>query len=113
MEEMAKFFPPGVQWAIPYDSSRFVDISIRQVAETLLEAVALVFLVMLLFLQNLRYTLIPTIVVPVTLMGTFAVLLSLAPDTMPSSRAPDPASVHISTHCGLGTVTRQSLRTSR
>ncbi len=77
MQELSKFFPPGVQWAIPYDSSRFVDISIRQVAETLLEAVALVFLVMLLFLQSLRYTLIPTIVVPVTLMGTFAVLLAL------------------------------------
>jgi len=77
MEELSKFFPAGVQWAIPYDSSRFVDISIRQVAVTLLEAVALVFLVMLLFLQNLRYTMIPTIVVPVTLMGTFAVLLAL------------------------------------
>ena len=77
MQELSRFFPPGVQWAIPYDSSRFVDISIRQVAETLLEAVALVFLVMLLFLQSLRYTLIPTIVVPVTLMGTFAVLLAL------------------------------------
>jgi len=77
MEELARFFPAGVQWSIPYDSSRFVDISIRQVVETLLEAVALVFLVMLLFLQNLRYTLIPTIVVPVTLMGTFAVLLAL------------------------------------
>ena len=77
MEELSKFFPPGVKWAIPYDSSRFVNISIRQVAETLLEAVVLVFLVMFLFLQNIRYTIIPTIVVPVTLMGTFAVLLAL------------------------------------
>ena len=77
MEELSKFFPPGVKWAIPYDSSRFVSISIRQVAETLLEAVVLVFLVMFLFLQNIRYTIIPTIVVPVTLMGTFAVLLAL------------------------------------
>ncbi len=77
MQELARFFPPGVQWAIPYDSSRFIDISIRQVAETLLEAVALVFLVMFLFLQNIRYTIIPTIVVPVSLMGTFAVLLAL------------------------------------
>ncbi|MEO8857872.1 MAG: efflux RND transporter permease subunit [Burkholderiaceae bacterium] len=77
MEELSKFFPPGVKWSIPYDSSRFVSISIRQVAETLLEAVVLVFLVMFLFLQNIRYTIIPTIVVPVTLMGTFAVLLAL------------------------------------
>jgi len=77
MEELSRFFPAGVQWAIPYDSSRFVDISIRQVAETLVEAVVLVFLVMFLFLQNIRYTIIPTIVVPVSLMGTFAVLLAM------------------------------------
>ena len=77
VDELSKFFPPGVKAAIPYDSSRFVDISIRQVIETLLEAVVLVFLVMFLFLQNFRYTIIPTIVVPVTLMGTFAVLLAL------------------------------------
>ena len=77
VDELSKFFPPGVKASIPYDSSRFVDISIRQVVETLLEAVLLVFLVMFLFLQNFRYTIIPTIVVPVTLMGTFAVLLAL------------------------------------
>ena len=76
-EEIEKFFPQGMKWDIPYDSSRFVDISIRQVAETLLEAVALVFLVMFLFLQNWRYTLIPTIVVPVALLGTFSALLAL------------------------------------
>ena len=61
----------------PYDSSRFVKISISQVAETLIEAVILVFLVMLLFLQNIRYTIIPTIVVPVALLGSFGVLLAL------------------------------------
>jgi multidrug efflux pump len=72
------YFPKGMKWAIPYDSSRFVDISIRQVAETLLEAVALVFLVMFLFLQNWRYTIIPTLVVPVALLGTFATLLAWA-----------------------------------
>ena len=77
VDELSRFFPSGVKAAIPYDSSRFVDISIRQVVETLLEAVVLVFLVMFLFLQNFRYTIIPTIVVPVTLMGTFAVLLAL------------------------------------
>ena len=77
MSELEKFFPKGMGWTIPYDSSRFVDISIRQVTETLIEAVALVFLVMYLFLQNWRYTVIPTIVVPVALLGTFASLLAL------------------------------------
>ena len=77
MEELQKYFPPGVSYAIPYDSSRFVKISITQVAVTLVEAVVLVFLVMFLFLQNFRYTIIPTIVVPVALLGTFAVLLTL------------------------------------
>ncbi|PUE10955.1 multidrug efflux RND transporter permease subunit [Limnohabitans sp. T6-5] len=74
MTELEKYFPKGVHWTIPYDSSRFVKISIAQVAETLVEAVILVFLVMFLFLQNFRYTIIPTIVVPVALMGTFALL---------------------------------------
>ncbi|MDM0017326.1 efflux RND transporter permease subunit [Variovorax saccharolyticus] len=77
MEELSRFFPQGVKWEIPYDSSRFVKISISQVAETLVEAVVLVFLVMFLFLQNWRYTIIPTIVVPIALLGTFAVLLAL------------------------------------
>jgi multidrug efflux pump len=77
MGELSRYFPPGVKWEIPYDSSRFVKISIAQVVETLLEAMALVFLVMYLFLQNVRYTVIPAIVVPVSLLGTFAVLLAL------------------------------------
>jgi multidrug efflux pump len=77
MEELSKFFPQGVKWSIPYDSSRFVSISISQVVETLIEAMVLVFLVMFLFLQNFRYTIIPTIVVPVSLLGTFAMLLAL------------------------------------
>jgi multidrug efflux pump len=77
MTELERFFPQGMKWNIPYDSSRFVKISISQVAETLFEAVALVFLVMFLFLQNWRYTIIPTIVVPIALLGTFATLLSL------------------------------------
>jgi len=77
MTELSHFFPPGVKWVIPYDSSRFVSISIREVVKTLFEAVALVFLVMFLFLQNWRYTIIPTIVVPITLLGTFAVLFAL------------------------------------
>ena len=77
MTELERFFPPGVKWNIPYDSSRFVQISITEVVKTLLEAVALVFIVMFLFLQNWRYTLIPTIVVPISLLGTFASLLAL------------------------------------
>ncbi len=74
MESLSAYFPQGVRFDIPYDSSRFVQISIRQVVVTLVEAVILVFLVMYLFLQSLRYTLIPTIVVPVALLGAFAVM---------------------------------------
>ena len=77
MEELKPYFSQGVSYSIPYDSSRFVSISIRQVTETLIEAVVLVFLVMFLFLQNWRYTIIPTIVVPIALLGTFAALLAL------------------------------------
>jgi multidrug efflux pump len=77
MEELSRYFPAGVKYSIPYDASRFVKISISQVAETLVEAVVLVFLVMYLFLQNIRYTIIPTIVVPVALLGTFGALLAL------------------------------------
>jgi multidrug efflux pump len=76
MGELQRYFPPGVKWDIPYDSSRFVKISISQVVETLIEAVILVFLVMYLFLQNLRYTLIPTIVVPVALLGSFGTMFA-------------------------------------
>ena len=74
MDELQRFFPQGVKYIIPYDTSKFVRISIEEVVKTLVEAVVLVFLVMLLFLQNIRYTLIPTIVVPVALMGTFATM---------------------------------------
>ncbi|MCG2592252.1 efflux RND transporter permease subunit [Ramlibacter sp. XY19] len=77
MGELAPYFPKGMKWDIPFDSSRFVKISIAQVVETLVEAMVLVFLVMYLFLQNWRYTIIPTLVVPVALLGTFAALLSL------------------------------------
>ncbi len=77
LEELSRYFPPGVTWQVPFDTSEFVQISILQVAETLIEAVILVFLVMYLFLQNWRYTVIPTIVVPIALLGTFGVMLSL------------------------------------
>ena len=60
MAELERYFPQGMKWTVPYDSSRFIDISIKQVVLTLFEAVALVFLVMFLFLQNWRYTVIPT-----------------------------------------------------
>ncbi|MDP2027103.1 efflux RND transporter permease subunit [Sulfuriferula sp.] len=76
MDELSKYFPAGVEYVIPYDTSKFIQISIEEVAKTLFEAIALVFLVMYLFLQNIRTTLIPTIVVPVALMGTFATMLA-------------------------------------
>lgn len=74
MEELSKFFPAGIEYAIPYDTSPFVSASIKQVLLTLAEAVFLVFVVMFLFLQNFRYTVIPTLVVPIALLGTCAVM---------------------------------------
>ena len=75
MAELSNFFPANIKYDIPYDITPVVEASIQKVLMTLLEAVVLVFLVMLLFLQNIRYTLIPTIVVPVALLGTCGVLL--------------------------------------
>ncbi|MFN7152845.1 MAG: efflux RND transporter permease subunit [Acidovorax sp.] len=74
LDELGKFFPPGVKVIKPYDTTPFVRISIHEVVKTLVEAVVLVFVVMYLFLQNFRATLIPTIAVPVVLLGTFGVL---------------------------------------
>ncbi|WP_324755397.1 efflux RND transporter permease subunit [Roseovarius sp. Pro17] len=74
VEELAAFFPEGVEYVIPYDTTPFVQISIEEVIKTLIEAIILVFLVMYLFLQNLRATLIPTLAVPVVLLGTFGIL---------------------------------------
>lgn len=74
VEELSGNLPPGVEVVYPVDSSPFIELSIKSVVQTLVEAVILVFLVMLLFLQNWRATLIPTIAVPVVLLGTFAVL---------------------------------------
>lgn len=76
MDELARFFPPGVEYSIPYDTSPFVKVSIEKVLHTLGEAMILVFLVMFLFLQNFRYTVIPTIVVPIALLGTCAVMFA-------------------------------------
>ncbi|MDH6631022.1 UNVERIFIED_ORG: multidrug efflux pump [Lelliottia amnigena] len=74
LAELQAFFPQGLKVVYPYDTTPFVTISIHEVVKTLFEAIILVFLVMYLFLQNLRATLIPTIAVPVVLLGTFAVL---------------------------------------
>ncbi|CGB43379.1 acriflavin resistance protein B [Salmonella enterica subsp. enterica serovar Typhi] len=74
LKKMEPFFPPGMKIVYPYDTTPFVKISIHEVVKTLVEAIILVFLVMYLFLQNFRATLIPTIAVPVVLLGTFAVL---------------------------------------
>ena len=74
LAELQSFFPQGLKVVYPYDTTPFVKISIHEVVKTLFEAIVLVFLVMYLFLQNLRATLIPTIAVPVVLLGTFAVL---------------------------------------
>ena len=74
IDELSSFFPPGMKAVYPVDSTPFVRLSIKSVVETLLEAILLVFLVMYLFLQNFRATLIPTIAVPVVLLGTFGVL---------------------------------------
>ncbi|GAB1234551.1 efflux RND transporter permease subunit [Ferrigenium sp. UT5] len=69
MQELARYFPQGMEWLVPYDTTRFIELSIREVAKTLLEAGLLVVLVMYIFLGNWRTTLIPAIVVPVSLMG--------------------------------------------
>ncbi|MGQ0688832.1 MAG: efflux RND transporter permease subunit [Limnobacter sp.] len=74
MERITPLIPEGMEWDVAYDTTPFVKISIEGVVKTLIEAIILVFLVMYLFLQNFRATLIPTIAVPVVLLGTFAVL---------------------------------------
>ncbi|GAB2190282.1 efflux RND transporter permease subunit [Sessilibacter sp. MAH1] len=77
VQELSSLLPEGVKIIYPRDATPFIQLSIESVVHTLIEAVVLVFFVMLLFLQNLRATLIPTIAVPVVLLGTFAVLLGL------------------------------------
>lgn len=75
LAELAPSMPVGMAYSVPFDTAPFVKVSIEKVIYTLFEAMVLVFLVMLLFLQNLRYTLIPAIVAPIALLGTFAVML--------------------------------------
>lgn len=77
LAELSANFPDDVEYSVPYDTSRFVDVAIEKVIHTLLEAMVLVFLVMFLFLQNVRYTLIPAIVVPVCLLGTLTMMYLL------------------------------------
>ncbi|MBN9412956.1 MAG: efflux RND transporter permease subunit [Candidatus Paracaedimonas acanthamoebae] len=74
VKEMSAFFPPNVEVRYPYDTTPFIQLSIEEVVKTLVEAIILVFLVMWLFLQNIRATLIPTIAIPVVLLGTFGIL---------------------------------------
>ena len=77
MDELSQYFPPGMGVIYPYDTTPFVRVAINEVVKTLLEAIVLVFLVMYLFLGNIRATLVPTIAVPVVILGTFAVLGAL------------------------------------
>ncbi|MEJ5207976.1 efflux RND transporter permease subunit [Denitratimonas sp. CY0512] len=77
LTEIEPFFPPGMKSVVPFDTTPFVQVSIKGVIKTLIEAIVLVFLVMYLFLQNFRATIIPTIAVPVVLLGTFGVLAAL------------------------------------
>ncbi|MCX5857953.1 MAG: efflux RND transporter permease subunit, partial [Deltaproteobacteria bacterium] len=74
MAEMSRYFPPGMTVVYPYDTTPFVRVAINEVVKTLFEAIFLVFLVMWLFMGNLRATLIPTIAVPIVILGTFAIL---------------------------------------
>ena len=74
LEEMSRYFPPGMKVVYPFDTTPFVKVAIEEVVKTLFEAILLVFLVMFLFMGNMRATLIPTIAVPVVILGTFAVL---------------------------------------
>lgn len=77
LAELAPSMPSGVAYAVSYDTAPFVKVSITKVVQTLAEAMALVFLIMLLFLQKVRYTLIPAIVAPIALLGTFAVMWAI------------------------------------
>ncbi|HAJ13836.1 MAG TPA: multidrug efflux RND transporter permease subunit, partial [Comamonadaceae bacterium] len=77
LDELSANFPDDVEYSVPYDTSRFVGVAIEKVIHTLIEAMVLVFLVMFLFLQNVRYTLIPAIVVPVCLLGTLTMMYLL------------------------------------
>ncbi|AFZ61217.1 efflux RND transporter permease subunit [Anabaena cylindrica FACHB-243] len=82
MEQIAKDFPPGLKYEFPYDSSLFVEASRQEVVKNLLESIALVVLVIFVFLQDWRTTLIPAITIPISLIGTFALKLTTGPQTI-------------------------------
>ncbi len=75
LDQLSASLPQGMKFSIPYDTAPFVKVSIEKVITTLIEAMVLVFIVMFLFLHNIRYTLIPAIVAPIALLGTFSVML--------------------------------------
>ena len=77
LNELKQFFPEGVELVIPYDTTPFVEISIQEVVKILFEAVVLVFILMFIFLQNLRATIIPSLAIPVVLLGTFGIMSAL------------------------------------
>lgn len=77
LNELKQFFPEGVELVIPYDTTPFVEISIQEVVKILFEAVILVFILMFIFLQNLRATIIPSLAIPVVLLGTFGIMSAL------------------------------------
>jgi len=77
LAELEQFFPQGVELVIPYDTTPFVEISIKEVVKILFEAVVLVFILMFIFLQNLRATIIPSLAIPVVLLGTFGIMSAL------------------------------------
>jgi len=77
MKRLSKRFPKGIEYTIVYDTTLFVNQSIEEVLKTLIEAMFLVFMVVYIFLQNFRSTLIPAITIPVSLVGTFAVMMAL------------------------------------
>ena len=83
LAELEPFFPPGMKIVYPYDTTPVISASIKGVVVTLAEAIVLVFLVMYLFLQNIRVTLIPALAVPVVILGTFGVLAALATASTP------------------------------
>ncbi len=77
MEELQTYFPEGLQYTIPYDTTIFVEQSIREVFITLFQAAGLVFLVLFIFLQDWRATVVPAVTIPVSLIGTLAVMLAM------------------------------------
>jgi multidrug efflux pump len=83
MNELQRSFPPGVTWVTPFDATKFISVSIREVVYTLAGSVVLVFLVMLVFLQNIRATLIPTLVMPVALLGAFVGIYAVGFPSIP------------------------------